>query len=397
MGWFYFMESVMLLTVVFSNHCNLDCSYCCIGNKNTSPILTATKAIEFLLDNIKDGEENIVEFYGGEPLLHYEQIKSTIKELRHAKPNVNITTRMYTNGLFFYHDDTYVHNYREITDYIDEILISLDGPSWEHNKARFSNLHQMGIILSVISGLTNYIDQKNLGNKVIVSTVLSSDRQYSNLLENTVEFASQSNVKHFSIEPLTIFGDSTPVVISKQHFKEFVEGIFNILWYLCIKKSVTEKDYSLFVAKELISTSWYNVGCGNSCSDIARAISPRGKIYMCRDYAANEEKLFHSEKVIQFKNVNNLSIDYDNFKSIKELENRHTPCIVKDLQYEASGVVDQLYWLRDDYQEFIIKPMHDAIVSFNNLTNENCLDFRDKLQDYRNKLPDIFKMLGLDE
>ena len=387
----------MLLTVVFSNHCNLDCSYCCIGDKNTSPILTVTKAVEFLIDNIKDDEENIVEFYGGEPLLHYEQIKKTIKALRVIKPCANITTRMYTNGLFFYHDDTYVRNYKDITDYIDEILISLDGPSWEHNKARFFDFDQFAIIHSIISGLTNYIDELGLDNKVIISTVLSSDRQYSSLLENTIEFVNKSNVSHFSIEPLTIFGDRTPVVISRKHFKEFVECIFNILLYLCTKKDVTGKDYSLFVAKELISTSWYNVGCGNSCSDIVRAISPRGKIYMCRDYAANEEKLFHSEKVIQFKNVNKLSIDYDNFKSIKELENKHTPCIVKDLQYEAGGVVDQLYWLRDDYQEFIIKPMHDAIVSFNNLTNENCLEFMDKLHDYCNKLPDIFKILGLDK
>lgn len=397
MGWFYFMESVMLLTVVFSNHCNLDCSYCCIGDKNTSPILTVTKAVEFLVDNVKDDEENIVEFYGGEPLLHYEQIKKTIKYLRLAKPNVNITTRMYTNGLFFKSDETYVLNYQEIVDYIDEVLISLDGSSWEHNKARFSKFYDFLTTRTTVNGLSNYIDERGLDNKVIISTVLSSDRQYENISNNIINFVAGHGVRHFSIELLTVFGDKTPVVISKKHFVEFVDGVFNALLYLCLKKESTEKDYSFFVAKELISTSWYNVGCGNSCSDIVRAISPRGNIYMCRDYAANEEKLFYGEKVIQFKNVNKLSIDYDNFKSIKELENRHTPCIVKDLQYESASIVDELYWLNDDFQELIIKPMHDAIVSFNNTTVDNVSEFRDKLNSYYNKLPDIFKILGLNE
>ena len=38
----------MILTVVFSNHCDLDCSYCCIGYKNNSPILSKESAIDFL-------------------------------------------------------------------------------------------------------------------------------------------------------------------------------------------------------------------------------------------------------------------------------------------------------------------------------------------------------------
>ena len=62
----------MLLTIVFSNHCDLDCNYCCIGDKNTSPVLDVDAAIEFVEKYAE--EENILEFYGGEPTLHKEEL-----------------------------------------------------------------------------------------------------------------------------------------------------------------------------------------------------------------------------------------------------------------------------------------------------------------------------------
>ena len=50
----------MLLPIVFSNHCNLDCAYCCITNKNTSPVLSLEKAIAHIEKNKSlYGEENL--------------------------------------------------------------------------------------------------------------------------------------------------------------------------------------------------------------------------------------------------------------------------------------------------------------------------------------------------
>ena len=71
----------MILTVVFSNHCDLDCSYCCIGYKNNSPILSKESAIDFIL-KYKDAKDNVLEFYGGEPTLHWEEIKYIISQNR---------------------------------------------------------------------------------------------------------------------------------------------------------------------------------------------------------------------------------------------------------------------------------------------------------------------------
>ena len=71
----------MILTVVFSNHCDLDCSYCCIGYKNNSPILSKESAIDFIF-KYKDAKDNVLEFYGGEPTLHWEEIKYIISQNR---------------------------------------------------------------------------------------------------------------------------------------------------------------------------------------------------------------------------------------------------------------------------------------------------------------------------
>ena len=85
------------LTIVFSNHCNMDiyggCSYCCIQKRGSSPVLD----LDTVLRKIKEiGVENIeiLEYFGGEPTLHFYEISTLIKMFP------NIKHRMYTNGLF---------------------------------------------------------------------------------------------------------------------------------------------------------------------------------------------------------------------------------------------------------------------------------------------------------
>lgn len=69
-----------------------------------------------------------------------------------------------------------------------------------------------------------------------------------------------------------------------------------------------------------MSSSWYNPKDCNKCSSVARAISPRGNVYMCRDHAANEEQIFYNPSVIQFFNNNKLKERDGSFKYILENE-----------------------------------------------------------------------------
>lgn len=110
-----------ILSVVFSNHCDLDCSYCCIQSKNESPVLANLELIkDFIRKYAKVG--SIVEFYGGEPTLHKKELFDIINFCDSL--NMDISTRLYTNGLFANWTEEEILSLSYI---LDEVLISLDG------------------------------------------------------------------------------------------------------------------------------------------------------------------------------------------------------------------------------------------------------------------------------
>ena len=47
-----------------------------------------------------------------------------------------------------------------------------------------------------------------------------------------------------------------------------------------------------------------------------------------------------------------------------------TVCPVKNIQYEELDIKDKLYWLSDDYQKYLIKPLYESIVAINSQNEE---------------------------
>ena len=185
---------------------------------------------------------------------------------------------------------------------------------------------------------------------------------------------------------MSVYNDDKPMLISLSHWEIFITNIYNVF----IKAVQSSNEYEFFVAKEFLSTDWYKFDKCKSCSSIARAISPRGKVYMCRDFAANEEKMFHSPSIVKFSNTNKLEIGYDGFKSIADIENDLTPCVVKDMQYKEKYTKEDLYWLGPDFQDLIIKPLLSFIIWINSCEGEYPDELLNELQTYKDAIKDIF-------
>lgn len=364
----------MILTIVFSNYCDLDCSYCCIGDKNKSPILSIEQTYKFIDEYSKPGE-NVIEFYGGEPSLHSDMIFQVVEYTRsqYEDSDKEFTFRLYTNGLFTnISDDDKI----KLAKYIDEILVSLDGHTPEANKQRMSP-EEFSICVENIKKICRY-------SHIGISSVLFGKHKYMNMYDSYLFFSSLG-VKYFSYEPLTVYNDDRPVLIPANFLFKFVENMYLIMLDM-IKYNV---EGELFVAKELLSSKWYVVPDDKKCSSLCRAISPRENIYMCRDYAANEEKMFYSPQIIRFKNINKLEESYDNFQSILNSEGRLTPCVVKDNQY---GDGSTLYWLDDDFQDLIIKPLYSSIIEYN--AQSNLLNLRRNVEKYLQLMPQFVEYLS---
>lgn len=339
-----------LLTIVFSNHCDLDCTYCCVQSKNLSPVNANFKQIKEFIDHYIE-DESCIEFYGGEPTLHKDLIKEILDYIDSL--DVNLYTRLYTNGMFKNWTDEEIVS---VSNGISETLISLDGFTFEENKQRFETEDEFNQVMKNIK--TVLTTSTFLG----ISTVLYGRAKFENMFNNYKQFRS-IGVNYFSYEPLTIYNDNKPVVIPKEFFKEFLIQINKI--YQDSIENYPDDTY-LFVAKELLSSKWFNQGERTQCSKMVRAISPRGNVYMCRDHAANEEELFYSPKIIQFLNKNNFKNDNESFPVIEQNENNLTPCPVKNIQYRDSKVDGSLYWLEDEVQKLFIEPLYRAIQTLDN-------------------------------
>lgn len=338
-----------ILSIVFSNHCDLDCSYCCIQSKNESPVLANLEEIKsFISKYAKVG--SIVEFYGGEPTLHKNELFEIIDFC--SSLDMNICTRLYTNGLLKDWTDEEVLS---LANALDEVLISLDGSTFEENKQRFESQAQLDAVLNNIRTM-----RKSDKLNITLSSVLYGRAKFENMFKN-YKFFSALGVDTFSYEPVTIYRADKAVIIPRDFFGALFKGIMEISRDI----SISGEERSLFVAKELMAASWYHKSDKDLCSKNVRAISPRGNIYMCRDHAANEEEMFYSPKVIRFFNRNNLKSDNESFPVVEENEKDLTHCPVKNIQYRQAGVENDLYWLSDSWQDFVVKPMYSTIIAVN--------------------------------
>lgn len=338
-----------ILSIVFSNHCDLDCSYCCIQSKNESPVLADLEEIKgFINRYAKAG--TIVEFYGGEPTIHKKELFEIIDFC--SSLDMDLRTRLYTNGLFTNWSEEEILS---LANSLDEVLISLDGSTFEDNKRRFSDESQFNAVIENIKAM-----RKAEELDITLSTVLFGRAKYEDMFKN-YKFFAELGVDTFSYEPVTIYRTDKAVIIPRDFFGALFKGIMEIS--RDIYTSGNEK--ALFVAKEFLAASWYHKGDKDLCSKNVRAISPRGNIYMCRDHAANEEEMFYSSKVIQFFNKNNLKSDNESFPVVEENEKDLTHCPVKNIQYKQAGVDKELYWLSDSWQDFVIKPMYFTILAVN--------------------------------
>ena len=301
------------VTVVISNHCNMDtiakgCSYCCIQNRNTSPILSLEKIDSFIFEQLRNEEVNFFEFFGGEPTIHYHQISSIVNKF-------DFRYRMYTNGLFDF--DKWLGTLERFS----EICFSIDGPGIFNSKRGIGN--NTFVTQKALENLNRSLSH---GLPITVAIVPSTTAHYDNL-EEIFRFFIDLGVRSFSLETPSIIQDEH---LNKKFGKEQLDKIVEFFFSFIAKRFIEEdeEDKILFnLPKEFYPGQANNY----PCSESNIAISPRGKIYHCRDTAANEEKLINTSKIEFFSDI----------KKIKEIENQHT-CHVKVLQgFDSSSIVDE--------------------------------------------------------
>ena len=162
------------ITLQVTRDCNFNCRYCLYAAKSKLERTheqvnmqwdVAQKSLDYLITHSKDVDKITVAFYGGEPLLNFNLIKSSIDYMNEKLNTKSIVYNMTINGSILYDD---------ILDYLVSknvfLTISLDGPEEIQNRHRkFSK-----------NGKPTF--------RVVVDNVIKIKKKYPSYFESNVKF-----------------------------------------------------------------------------------------------------------------------------------------------------------------------------------------------------------------
>lgn len=316
-----------------TNKCNLNCNYCFVHQNSLDMTFdVADKGIQWVLSNCQEDEKPTVGFFGGEPLLKFNDIIVPIVQKYKDKVNFSITT----NGILLNEDIIdFLHDY-EIYP-----LLSFDGVPEVQNKQRSNSFNQ---VLKNIPYLLLRFPEITMR-----ATVTKESIPY---LYDTVLMADELGFKHiFFCENAYEDWDKEIEKELEEQFKKI--GLF-IYKRLRNKESVLKIDPFNRIF-ESIDKGQHNelyfdnriIRCGLGTTSCA--ITPDGNIIPCQEKISNITHIIgniytgidykkHKEFLIDYFNkVNNLSCDKGCSDKNKLICLSHLcPSRLEDLNYQFS-------------------------------------------------------------
>lgn len=265
--------------------CNLRCKYCYVETPGSSSPMnkkTAQKAVDFIL--ACNGIEGVtISFYGGEPLLNYPVIKSTMEYAseKAEKKGIPVTYYLTTNGTLL--TDDIIHFF---TKYKINIEISIDGPASIHDFMRVAP-DGKGTHALVVNRIQKLINTKGIHTVSASGLVTNYSR-----LKDTHQYLSQFPFKNINISCVRPLYNNEKNTYSltdgqkKQYLKDMqmlARECFNVIMkgvrppYYIFEKKILD------LWKHTISTQFCPAGLKRF------GISPVGDVYPC-GFAADREK-----------------------------------------------------------------------------------------------------------
>ncbi len=169
-------SSLRGITLETTTSCNCRCDYCLYdkhfkeardhGTSNMS-LETAFKAIEYLKKHSYKKNTAAVTYYGGEPLLSFDFIKSCVEYAKTILTEKTLEFSLTTNGTLL---DSEIASYFLENDF--SIVVSIDGPKEIHDMYR-KNIHGNGSFERAITGLKTLVDTygEKAEEKIMLSMV----------------------------------------------------------------------------------------------------------------------------------------------------------------------------------------------------------------------------------
>ena len=223
---YYLNRKLSLVTLQITQDCNLRCSYCpYTGNDNVNrlhkkkymDIDLAKRTIDYLYAHSIDSEKITIGFYGGEPLLAFDTMKSVVDYAHNLIQDKLLSFTITTNATLMN---------REILEFLNDnnfdLVISIDGPKEINDANRvFANIKD-SVFNKVMENIEIiYREYPDLFNRTTINMVI--DPKFS--LDKYAElFNINEAMKKIKVQS-TVLDDTYKSI--KNHFSdEFMESYY---------------------------------------------------------------------------------------------------------------------------------------------------------------------------
>lgn len=330
------LPQVYTLSLNLTQQCNLRCKYCYVENPGSQPFMnekTARKAVDFIAE-FEDIEGFGISFYGGEPLLNFPVIKSTINyasKVGEEKGFPEIKYHVTTNGTLL--TDEMIDFF---TAYDIDVMLSIDGPAPIHDAMRVTP-DGKGTHAKVSEALQKLIDAKGR-HRISVSGVITNKGR----LKDVFEYFSQFPLWDIKLSYVRYLNENEEkkYALSRAQKEIYMEDMREIALE-CIDQILNGVRPSYYNFENMMLQLWKHTKKDYFCPAGLRrfGISPGGEIYPCGPAADLGEFQLGTldEGLDQTKRERWVS--YSSFKNREECK----PCWARNL---CKGGCP-LQWLRD--------------------------------------------------
>ncbi|MDR2570865.1 MAG: thioether cross-link-forming SCIFF peptide maturase [Oscillospiraceae bacterium] len=292
-----------------SHICNMSCSYCFAGhgmhnNETLMSLETATRAIDFLVEQSADRKNLDVDFFGGEPLLNLGVIKDTVAYARKTehKNNKKFRFTLTTNGLLIDDDvidfaNTEMHN----------VVLSLDGRP-NINDAMRKLPGSVGSYSDITPKITKLVDARHGKGYYIRGTFTRKNIDF----KNDILHIADLGFKELAMEPVvTKPGD--PLGFTTDDLPELFSQ-YETLAAKMLQREKTGNGFNFYhYTLDLSNGPCVHkriAGCGVGTEYLA--VTPSGEIYPCHQFIGDKKfmigdvwrGILNNELCNEFSNTN---------------------------------------------------------------------------------------------
>jgi uncharacterized protein len=271
-------RDIKALCLHVAHTCNLRCDYCFAGQgryHGDAALMsaeTAKRAIDFLVEHSGDKRNLEVDFFGGEPLLAWETVKSTVRYARSIEEthNKNFRFTLTTNGVLL--DD-------EVTEFcnaeMSNVVLSLDGRREVHD-ARRKTPDGEGSYDLIVPKFQRFAAKRD-GSYYIRGTYTAANKDFT----NDVLHIADLGFSELAMEP-AVTAPHDPLGLTKTDLPELFRQ-YEILAEEMAKREKAGQPFTFYhymLDLEDGPCVYKRVaGCGSGSEYFA--VTPEGELYPC--------------------------------------------------------------------------------------------------------------------